>query len=131
MMIKGLMGTTGVTVSGGNTSLPYVNQNPSNPIQGMLRINMTELEVFTGTAWQQVPSSYATVSLDQEILDVIQWARAQRTMAMNRLTLAQNNPALMKALEKLKKAEDDFELLSKFVEYDEPGIVVGYNFNTP
>jgi hypothetical protein len=52
-------------------------------------------------------------------------------MAMNRLTLAQNNPALMKALEKLKKAEDDFELLSKFVEYDEPGIVVGYNFNTP
>ena len=131
MMIKGLMGTTGVTVSGGNTSLPYVNQNPTNPIQGMLRINMTELEVFTGTAWQQVPSSYATVSLDQEILDVIQWARAQRTMAMNRLTLAQNNPALMKALEKLKKAEDDFELLSKFVEYDEPGIVVGYNFNTP
>ena len=131
MMIKGLMGTTGVTVSGGNTSLPYVNQNLSNPIQGMLRINMTELEVFTGTAWQQVPSSYATVSLDQEILDVIQWARAQRTMAMNRLTLAQNNPALMKALEKLKKAEDDFELLSKFVEYDEPGIVVGYNFNTP
>ena len=131
MMIKGLMGTTGVTVSGGNTSLPYVNQNPSNPIQGMLRINMTEIEVFNGTAWQQIPSSYATVSLDQEILDVIQWARAQRTMAMNRLTLAQNNPALMKALEKLKKAEDDFELLSKFVEYDEPGIVVGYNFNTP
>jgi len=130
-MIKGIMGTVGITVSGGNTSLPYVNQNPSNPIQGMLRINMTELEVFTGTAWQQVPSSYATVSLDQEILDVIQWARAQRTMAMNRLTLAQNNPALMKALEKLKKAEDDFELLSKFVEYDEPGIVVGYNFNTP
>ena len=52
-------------------------------------------------------------------------------MAMNRLTLAQNNPALMKALEKLKKAEDDFELLAKFVEYDEPGIVVGYNFNNP
>jgi hypothetical protein len=75
-------------------------------------------------------TSYATVSIDQEILDVIQWARTQRTMAMNRLSLAQNNPALMKALEKLKKAEDDFELLSKFVEHDEPGIVVGYNFNT-
>jgi hypothetical protein len=118
MMIKGLMGTTGVTVSGGNTSLPYVNQNPSNPIQGMLRINMTEIEVFNGTAWQQLSTSYATVSLDQEILDVIQWARTQRTMAMNRLTLAQNNPALMKALEKLKKAEDDFELLAKFVEHD-------------
>lgn len=130
-MIKGLTGITGITVSGGNTALPYVNQNPSNPLQGMLRINMSELEVFTGTNWQQVPSSYATVSLDQELLDLMQWARAQRTMQMNRLTLAQNNPALMKALEKLKKAEDDFELLSKFVEHDEPGIVVGYNFNNP
>ena len=130
-MIKGLMGTCGVTVSAGNTALPYVGSNVNNPMTGMIRINNTELEVFNGTSWQQIPSSYATVSLDQEILDVIQWARAQRTMAMNRLTLAQNNPALMKALVKLKKAEDDFELLSKFVEHDEPGIVVGYNFNTP
>ena len=130
-MIKGLMGTCGVTVSAGNTALPYVGPNANNPMTGMIRINNTELEVFNGTSWQQIPSSYATVSLDQEILDVIQWARAQRTMAMNRLTLAQNNPALMKALVKLKKAEDDFELLSKFVEHDEPGIVVGYNFNTP
>jgi hypothetical protein len=97
----------------------------------MIRINNTDLEVFNGTAWQSLPSSYATVSLDQETQDLLLWAKAQRTMAMNRLTLAQNNPALMKALEKLKKAEDDFELLSKFVEYDEPGIVVGYNFNAP
>jgi len=130
-MIKGLMGTCGVTVSAGNTALPYVGPNVNNPMTGMIRINNTELEVFNGSNWQQISSSYATVSLDQEILDVIQWARTQRTMAMNRLTLAQNNPALMKALEKLKKAEDDFELLAKFVEHDEPGIVVGYNFNNP
>ena len=130
-MIKGLMGTCGVTVSAGNTALPYVGSNVNNPMTGMIRINNTELEVFNGTSWQQIPSSYATVSLDQEILDVIQWARAQRTMALNRMTLAQNNPALMKILERIKKAEDDFELLAKFVEHDEPGIVVGYNFNNP
>jgi hypothetical protein len=130
-MITGLMGTCGVTVSAGNTALPYVGPNASNPMTGMLRINNTNMEVFNGSSWQQLSTSYATVSLDQETQDLLLWAKAQRTMAMNRLTLAQNNPALMKALEKLKKAEDDFELLSKFVEYDEPGIVVGYNFNTP
>jgi hypothetical protein len=37
---------------------------------------------------------------------------------MNRLTIAQNNPALMKALEAVKRAEDNFELLAKFVEPD-------------
>jgi hypothetical protein len=111
-MIKGLMGTCGVTVSAGNTSLPYVAPNVNNPMTGMLRINNTDIEVFNGSSWQQLNTSYATVSLDQEILDVIQWARAQRTMAMNRLTLAQNNPALMKALEAVKRAEENFELLS-------------------
>jgi len=117
-MIKGLQGVTGITVAGGNTSLPYVGPNSNNPMTGMLRINNTELEVFNGTSWQMVSSSYATVSLDQEVLDVIQWARTQRTMAMNRLTLAQNNPALMKALEAVKRAEDNFEILAKFVEHD-------------
>jgi hypothetical protein len=117
-MIKGLMGTCGVTVSAGNTSLPYVGPNSNNPMTGMLRINNTDIEVFNGTSWQMISSSYATVSIDQEILDVIQWARTQRTMAMNRLTIAQNNPALMKALEAVKRAEDNFELLAKFVEPD-------------
>jgi hypothetical protein len=99
-------------------SLPYIAPNNNNPVQGMIRINNTDLEVFNGTGWQSLPSSYATVSLDQDTQDLLQWARAQRTMAMNRLTLAQNNPALMKALEAVKRAEDNFELLSKFVEYD-------------
>ena len=112
------MGTCGVTVSAGNTSLPYVGPNPNNPMTGMLRINNTDIEVFNGSSWQQLSTSYATVSLDQDILDIIQWARTQRTMALNRMTLAQNNPALMKALEAVKRAEDNFELLAKFVEHD-------------
>jgi hypothetical protein len=130
-MIKGMMGNQGVKVSGGDISTPYINNNTSNPMQGMIRIWGTEMQVFDGTAWIQLASSYATVSLDQDTQSVIQWAKAQQQMAMRRMELAKDNPALMKALEKLKKAEDDFELLSKFVEHDEPGIVVGYNFNTP
>jgi hypothetical protein len=117
-MIKGLMGTCGVTVSAGNTSVPYVNMDITKPMQGMIRIWGSDMQVFDGSAWITMSTSYATVSIDQEILDVIQWARTQRTMAMNRLTLAQNNPALMKALEAVKRAEDNFEFLSKFVEDD-------------
>jgi len=130
-MIKGLTGTCGVTVSAGNTALPYVGTNTSNPMTGMLRINNTDMEVFNGNSWQQISSSYATVSLDQEILDVIQWARTQRTLEMNRATLVKNNPALQKAYDAVKRAEENFDILSKFVEHDEPGIVAGYNFNTP
>jgi hypothetical protein len=130
-MIKGLMGDKGVVVSAGNTSVPYINMDINKPMQGMIRVWGSDMQVFDGTGWMNMSTSYATVSLDSETQDLLLWAKAQRQMAMNRLTLAQNNPALMKALEAIKRAEDNFELLEKFVEHDEPGIVVGYNFNTP
>jgi len=117
-MIKGIMGTPGVTVSGGNTALPYIGHNANNPIQGMIRINNTDLEVFNGTGWQSLPSSYATVSLDQDTQDLLQWARTQRQLERNRATLIENNPALEKAYKAILRAEQNFDILSKFVEND-------------
>ena len=114
-MIKGLMGTCGVTVSAGNTTVPYINQNHSNPMQGMIRIWGSEMQVFDGTAWMNLSTSYATVTLDQDILDIIQWARTQRQLELNRATLIKNNPALKKAQEAIERAEDDFELLQRIV----------------
>jgi hypothetical protein len=117
-MIKGLQGITGITVSGGNTSLPYVSPNANNPMTGMLRINNTELEVFNGSNWQMISSSYATVSLDQDVLDLIQWARTQRQLELNRATLIANNPALEIAYKAVLRAEQNFDILAKFVEHD-------------
>ena len=114
-MIKGLQGVTGITVTGGNTALPYVNPNPNNPLTGMIRINNTELEVFNGSAWQMISSSYATVSLDQDILDIVQWARTQRQLQLNRETLVKNNPALQKAYEAVQRAEENFDILQRIV----------------
>ena len=114
-MIKGLQGVTGITVTGGNTALPYVGPNPNNPLTGMIRINNTELEVFNGSAWQMLSSSYATVSLDQDILDIVQWARTQRQLQLNRETLVKNNPALQKAYEAVQRAEENFDILQRIV----------------
>ena len=117
-MIKNITGGPGIVINGGNSVSPYINQNTNNPMQGMIRMSGTDFQVFDGSSWLMLTTGHPSVGLDGETRDLLQWARTQRTMAMNRLTLAQNNPALMKALEKLKKAEDNFELLSKFVEHD-------------
>ena len=122
------MGNKGVVVSGGDVSIPYINNNSSNPIQGMIRLWGNDFQVFDGTAWIQLASSYATVSLDQETQDLLQWARTQRQLEMNRATLIENNPALENAYRAVLRAEQNFDILAKFVEPDEPGIVVGYNF---
>ena len=117
-MIKGIMGSQGVIVNGGNTSLPYVSQNNNNPMQGMVRVCGTDLQVFDGNNWMNLSSSYATVELDGNTQSLLKWVEAQRTISMKRIEAAEKNPALIKALEAIKRAEDNFDLLSKFVEYD-------------
>ena len=115
-MIKGLMGTTGVTVSAGNPSLPYVSQNNANPMQGMIRVMGSDMQVFDGNGWITISGSYATVSLDAEAQDLLQWARTQRQLELNRKTLIENNVAMAKAWAAVQRAEANFDILSKFVE---------------
>ena len=109
-MIKGLTGTCGVTVSAGNTALPYVGPNPNNPMTGMLRIHNTEMEVFNGSSWQMLSTSYATVGLDQDVLDIIQWARKKRDEENAWYKLATTNEAVRIALEQLEQAKTRLEL---------------------
>jgi hypothetical protein len=122
-MIKGLMSGNGVNVNGGNTSLPYINMsmshgNNGNPLQGMLRISGTDIQVFDGSSWMNIPASYATVELNGETQSILQWAREQRDKQFKREQLIKTNPALQKAMEAIHRAEANFDILSKFVEND-------------
>ena len=112
-MIKGLMGTCGVTVSAGNTTVPYINQNHSNPMQGMIRVWGSDMQVFDGSAWMNLSTSYATVTLDQDILDIIQWARKARDAEMMWQSLAKDNKAVKIALENLEQARQQLDITAK------------------
>jgi hypothetical protein len=101
-MIKGLQGIGGVTVSGGNTSVPYVNQNHTNPIQGMLRMWGSDMQVFDGTAWINIGTSYATVGLDQDVLDIVQWARKKRNEERDLEQRMAQHPGLKQAYEQFR-----------------------------
>lgn len=120
-MIKGVLGGTGVVVSGGSASVPYINMNSGsmgNPMQGMVRINGSDLQVFDGTAWLSVQSSYVTVDLNGDYQSIIEWARVQRDKQYKREALVKDNPALKKAMEAIERAEANFDILAKFVEND-------------
>ena len=117
-MIKNITGGPGVIVNGGNVSVQYINQNINNPMQGMIRVAGSDFQVFDGTGWQQLATGYPSVSLDQETQDLLQWARTQRQLDLNRKFLIENNPARQKAHEAIQRAEANFDILSKFVEND-------------
>jgi len=105
-MIKGLQGISGVTVSGGNTSVPYVNQNINNPITGMIRVWGSDMQVFDGSGWMNMSTSYATVGLDQDTQNLLQWVKSKQRQEVEILELATKNEAVRIALENVKKAQD-------------------------
>jgi hypothetical protein len=79
----------------------------------MMRIHNTELEVFNGSNWQTISSSYATVSLDQDVLDIIQWARKKRDEEMMWQSLAKENKAVKIALDNLEQARQQLDITAK------------------
>lgn len=109
------MGGANVVVSGGSTSVPYVNQNNTNPMQGMLRIWGNDMQVFDGNSWMTLSSSYATVELNGEAQSLLQWAREQKAKQSEREERIKKNPALQKAFENIKRAEENFDLIDALV----------------
>jgi len=99
------MGSQGIAVNGGNTSLPYVGLNTSNPMTGMLRINGTEMEVFNGSNWQVIGTSYATVELDTETIMLLEWARKKRMEEELLITMPSDHPAVKSAKQNLNKVK--------------------------
>jgi hypothetical protein len=114
-MIKGITGTSGVTISGGYTTLPYITPNVNNPMQGMVRVNNSELEVFNGMSWQILNTSYAMVSLDPDAQTVIEWARQKRDEERERERLAETNPAIKDLLNQLKNKEDQIKMVMTLI----------------
>ena len=112
------MGGKGTVISGGSVSYPYVPMNNNNPIQGMLRINNQDMQVFDGASWVTVGASYASVDLDADTQSLLEWARTERTRQAQRDERIRNNPALKKAYEAIQRAEDNFDILDKIIGED-------------
>lgn len=111
-MIKGI-NTSGryLVVSGGSPSNPYIS--PGAVGAGMVRYNpnMNQLEVNDGNSWQQLSMSYASIELSADAESLLEWARKERSKQQTRELAVKNNPALQKAYEAIRRAEENFDLL--------------------
>jgi len=58
------------------------------------------------------------VSLEPEVQDLLQWARTQRQLEQNRATLIKQYPALEKAYDAIKRAQDNYDILEHLVKHE-------------
>jgi hypothetical protein len=84
----------------------------------MLRLWGSDMQVYDGNNWINLSTSYATVELNGESQTLMQWVRKQRDLELDRTKLIENNPALENAYKAILRAEQNFDILSKFVEHD-------------
>ena len=96
------MGTRGVVVDGGNTSVPYVNSNTNNPMQGMVRISGSDMQVFDGSSWLNLSASYATVALAPTTEEAIDWAKRKMQEEKDLHERMKRHPGLKDAFETFK-----------------------------
>ena len=106
-MIKGLTNGAGISVAGGNTTLPYVPMNNENPIQGMLRIWGSDIQVFNGSSWTSVNASYVTITLDTDSLDLLNWARKKKMEEEVLISLPNDHPSVKLARQNVNRAKQE------------------------
>lgn len=115
-MIKGLVGGRGISVTGsGSTSFPYVPMNINNPIQGMIRINGQDLQVFDGSSWLTMSTSYSNIELDADTQALLEWARKKRAEEYEREQLAQTNPAIKDLVNQIKEKEEQIKMVQTLI----------------
>ena len=108
-MIKGLIGGSGVVVSGGNPLSTYINTGA--PSAGLMRYNGTDIQVYDGSSWLTMASSYANVELDADTQMLLEWARKKRKEEIERDRLAETNPAIKDLIEQIKQKEEQIKMV--------------------
>ena len=103
-MIKTInSGSSHITVSGGNPSLPHMS--PGAVSAGMVRYNpnMQQMEVYDGISWHGV-NSHATVDLGWDSKQAIEWAHHKMREEQQLKDLMAQHPGL-------KELNDKFEMM--------------------
>ena len=111
-MLSGIVPGAGINVSGAyGASLPYINSNTSNPMQGMLRINGSSLQVFDGNSWLSVGTQMPTVELNGAAMSAINWAQTKMAEEAELQALAKKHPAVADALNTVNEAHNKLKVI--------------------
>jgi 23S rRNA maturation-related 3'-5' exoribonuclease YhaM len=103
-MIRNITGGAGIQVTGSGYNAPYIDNTRVS--SGMVRYISGNFEVYDGSSWLQLQSSYPTVELDGVTQEAIQWTRRRMEEEKRMLELAKNHPTVADALAARERAEE-------------------------
>jgi hypothetical protein len=108
-MLTGVSGGNGIHVNGGWTNLPYVGDNPSNPLQGMMRVKGNNVEIYNNSSWTVITNNVASVELSDVARVAIDWVQKKMAEEKRIDELCEKYPGL-------RKARDNYETFLALVQ---------------
>ena len=119
-MIKGINTGSGIQVDSGYTSWPsfYTNPSSSNTLVGQVRYNgaSQNMEVYDGSNWLVMSAAFPTLNLAPHVQAVVEWAQKKMSEESRLQELAARNPSLRDALEAVKRAEEQVQIVAALVQ---------------
>jgi hypothetical protein len=111
-MIRNIAPGNGINVTGNSYSTPYIDMTRASA--GMVRYNGSNnnLEIYDGSGWMTITTSYPVVELSGEVQGIIEWARQKRAEEAEWEKLAATNPTLQDAIATLKKAHEQVKIIA-------------------
>ena len=104
-------------VIGGSAST-YVTAQAGSQGVGNLRFNTSQqrLEVYDGMTWLELNTPHASVGLNWEAEEAIDWVRRQMAEEKSLEILAKEHPALADAMEAVKQAQERVSIVAALVQ---------------
>ena len=118
-MIKSINGSNGITINNGYATWPqFYNNNSANTLVGQVRYNGSSqtMEVYDGSAWLTISSTYPTIELNGEVQMILNWARVKMAEEARIKELAAKHPTVADALQAVALAEEQVKIVAALVE---------------
>lgn len=98
-MINTVSAGKGIHVSGGYSIQPYINMCISSA--GLVRHNGSSFEVYNGSSWIILDNALAHISLEDDVYEIIEWARQKRAEEAELYKLMAEHPIVKEIKERL------------------------------
>lgn len=89
---------------------PYVSSTET--MAGIVRIKSGMWQVNDGCTWQTMSNGSINLNLTPEAIEILNWAKTKMSLEQRAIELARKNPSIADALEQVRRAEQELQVLT-------------------
>lgn len=119
MIVRNIIGGSHTSVTGSTASDIYINPN-GGPMAGSVRYVNSNFEVYDGSMWRTIGSSYVSVNLNENAIKAVDWVFKKIAEEEHIEKIARVQPAVHAAYENYKRASEQLKTTIILSNDDQP-----------